>query len=140
LFRIAVNLCLALIIFTLVINFVDGLDLFMPAGEGIVVKNTSSIIEKISGYEGKMAEMWLFVVSLSGVTALMVGGVASVVTRSPAPIGIAVFGTIFWVSYVRALTVLSANQYIPNDFLLIGTCVVVFIFIGAVIGMLTGSG
>jgi len=65
---------------------------------------------------------------------------AVLAVRSPVFAGIFLFGTVFWASYVNTMIVLNLGNFVPTEFLLIGTVAMMFVFSGAVVGMLSGSG
>lgn len=135
-FRTCLFLCIGLIIFTLGLNFVNGLGVFpteIEAGVGSG-SDTSSYFSAFA--EKDTSYIWGLVIG-GGVIA---GGLISVLTRSIVPVGISIYATVFWTSYLRALGVLNIGNYIPADFLLMFTVGIVFLFIGSIVGMLTGSG
>ena len=137
-YRTCIYLCVILIIFTLSINFVDGLGAFesydaSPTEEDITVDNA---LEQISGMEGNMASLWGLVVSLGAVGAFAL----VYVSKQISPIGIYLFSTVFWTSWLRMNSVINVNGWMPLDLLVLFTVGALFIFIAAVIGMLTGSG
>lgn len=135
-FRTCLFICIAVIIFTLGLNVVNGLDVFpteIEAGAGggdDTASYFSSFAEEDTDY------IWGLVIG-GGVIA---GGLISVLTRSIVPVGISIYATVFWASYLRALGVMNIGGYIPDDFLLMFTVGIVFLFVGSVVGMLTGSG
>ena len=135
-FKAVIYICFILIIFNIVISAITGLNIFVMGEESQIQGiQTDNILEQVSGYEGDMATIWLLVTTLGGGVALG----AAWLMRSPTPIGVYIFGAIFWTSYKHAFNVLSVNNYIPSEFLLIITVGMLLLFLAAVIGMLTGS-
>lgn len=136
-YRTAVWICIAIIIFTLAINVVNSMEAFPTDYEGGATGVTSdNALEQISGLEGGMASIWALGVGLGAV-----GAVALVfISKQISPIGIYIFSAVFWTSWIRMLSVLNLGEYIPAELLLLFTVGVLFIFIAAVVGMLTGSG
>jgi len=128
-----------MVVFTLAINFVNSLEVFPIYESGFEPGgNSSDTFTNITNVEyendfGFMAILVLF----GGVGAAIVLGA---LIRSPVYLGIALFAAVFWASYINALGVININNWIPAGFLLIGTVVMIFIFAGAIIGMLSGSG
>ena len=61
-------------------------------------------------------------------------------TQSTNMIGVWLFSSVFWTSYNNAISVIDVNSWIPGDFLLMFTVAFLFLWVGAVIGILTGSG
>ena len=143
-FRIAIYLSIVMIFFNLVIGFVGGLTntdgdpVFPVAGTpGIGNVNESSILGEVTGLEDpNMNALWVSVVG----GGILVAVVLSILTRSVVPIGIHIFSTVFWTAYINCNSILSAGGFIPGGFLSIFFVGMIFLFIAALIGMLTGSG
>lgn len=137
-FQIAVSLCLLMLFFSLTANFVASMDIFPnTTGIGIDVEGNSDALSQLTGLSSPTMNA-LFV----GVTGLaFLGAVAlSTVTHSVKPIGIHLFGAVFWTSWVRMTSILGYGGYVPDELLVVFTVGVVFVFIAAIIGMLTGGG
>ena len=84
-----------------------------------------------------------FILSSTGITSII--GVAAtialaILTHSPSIIGAGIFSTVFWTSYVNVNTIISIGGYVPMSFITISFVVMGFLWVGAVIGMITGSG
>lgn len=142
LFQTCVIICITMIVFTLAINFVSGLGVFETyesgfdsSGDTDTIFNSTTNLESDDGGSG-MDALWAAVLGGAGLGAIVLAWV----TRSPVIIGVYIFSAIFWASYINALSVININNWIPAGFLLIGTVAMVFIFGGAVAGMLSGSG
>ena len=137
-FRICVYFCIALMVFTLLLNFVaaTGAFSYTPDDAGKEITDTGTVLEDVTALEEpNMDYLWLLVVGGIG-AGLVVGAL----THSVVPAGIFVFGSIFWASFINVHGILSIGGFIPTDLLTIFTVGVVFIFIAAIVGMLTGSG
>jgi len=80
-----------------------------------------------------MNDMWLAVLFGTGILGLFLAWAM----HSAVPIGVWLFSSVFWSSYGNALGVLDI---VPAEFRLIGTAVMLFIWVGAVAGMFSGSG
>ena len=135
-YRTSVYLCLALIVFTLAINFVNSLQAFDPYKSGMTDVNEENALEQISGLSGGMAGIWSIAVVGTGIGAIVLAWV----TKQIIPIGIHLFSVVFWTSWIRMWTVTDIGGYIPGEFTILFFVGAIFIFIAAVIGMLTGSG
>ena len=136
-YQSAIYLCITIIIFTLAVNFVNSLDAFPTDYEsGVTGVTSENALEEISGLKGGMASIWGLAVGLGAIGAI---GLA-VLTKQISPIGIYIFSAVFWTSWIRMTSVLNIGGYIPGGLLLLFTVGVLFVFIAAVIGMLTGSG
>jgi len=125
-------------VFTLLLNFVaiTGAFPFVEDESGKDLGNTGKILNDTTDYTSGGMD-WVWVVGIGGVA---LGVVAGALMHSVVPIGISIFGSVFWASFINVHGILSIGGYIPSDILTIFTVCVVFIFIAAIIGMLTGSG
>lgn len=128
--------CIAITAITLSISFVSGMEIF---GEHIEMGintsgNSTTIFTQLSGLTGGLEYMWGLAIGVG----LALTSVIAYATNSTTPIGIYLFAIVFWTSYTRGISIV--NGYIPASFLLIGTVMMLFMFSGAVIGMLSGSG
>jgi len=135
-FRICVYICLLLIVFNLTWAFVHSLGAFPIGEEGTSSERTSSVIEIFTGLSGGMLGLWGLVTGLGIVGAIGIGALM----HSTTPVGLFIFADVFWVSYNGTLQIMNIGNYMPAEFLLIATVGITFLFIAAVVGMLTGSG
>jgi len=137
-FQICVNICLCLVILTLSINFVVELNIFpVDMGSGLTPSDTTNeTMENITGRIGGVQNIWLMVYTGAGIGGLVIAWI----TRSTTVLGVYIFGAVFWISYIRCLSILNLGQYLPVGFIMIGTTAMGFVFIGAIAGMLSGSG
>lgn len=137
-YRTSIYLCLAIIVFTLSINFVNSLGAFnayeaQPTDEEVTVDNA---LEQISGLDGGMASLWGLAVGVG-----LAGAVVLVfISKQISPIGIYLFSTVFWTSWLKMNSVININGVMPIELMVIFTVAALFLFIAAIIGMLTGSG
>ena len=145
LYQTCVYVTLTMLLFTLAVSFVSGLGVFSPVSVGVTpgdnssdtfsdITNTSYSETDFSGQAG-MDAVWL-IGGLGGVVTFAI----ALATRSPVFVGVGLFGTVFWAAYGNTMAVLSLGNFVPEGFLVIGTVAMMFIFAGAVIGMLSGSG
>ena len=135
-FRTCTYLCMGLIVFTLAINFVNTLGAFTAYEAGGEDITSQSAIEKISGLDGGMATLWGLAVGigLAGALALVY------LSKQISPIGIYLFSTVFWTSWIRMNSVINVGGVMPVELMAIFTVGALFLFVAAMIGMLTGSG
>jgi len=127
---------LALLVFSLAANFITSLDVFpIEVNGGIETDTSEGIVEELTGLSDGLDSIWLIATFSTGAVSLL----GSVITRSPTPIAVHLFSVTFWTSYIRALTALNIGAYIPDQFLLLFTAPLIFIFIGAVISILAGG-
>jgi len=138
-FRVCVMIVFFLLGFSLIANFVGSLGIFPDVSNvGISgVNRSEDALRVLTGLEDpSMQSIFVGVTGLSFIGVIALAGL----TRSLIPIGLHLFGLVFWTSWIRMLSVLSYGGYIPGDFLLVFTVGVVFVFIAAIIGLLTGGG
>jgi len=134
-----------MIVFNLGIVFFNGIvpDMWNVnttiAGEELGITE-SNALSKITGLDNpNMNSIWLAITTLAGIGSV----VASILTHNWLPIGLYVFGEVFWTSFINMWGVIDGAGYISNNlpgFLIIFFVVMVFVFIAAIIGMITGSG
>jgi hypothetical protein len=114
----------------------------LPSGiNGSGVGIAENLSQNITGGAGKIDwnGMWLMA---TGITALGAIGIAYL-TRTTNMIGVYLFGTFFWSSWLNVIRILNDTSFLsfPGGLALIGMISVgmTFMFIGAVIGLLSGS-
>jgi len=145
-FQICVSLTIAIVVFTLAVNFVVGLGVFPVDIEMGFVSGrtanetfadlTNTTVSVDAGIITGMDALWVMVLTGGGLASLFVAWI----TRSTTILGVYVLSAVFWTSYIRCNSILNFGQYLPNEFLVMGHVVVFFVFAGAVGGMLSGSG
>ena len=141
LYQICIFFTVGLMVFTLSINFVGAMDIFGtnpdlgPSVEGNsseIEKNFTKTAEKSGGFGIDL--IWALIISTE-----VIGGLGLAwATQSTSVIGVYIFGAVFWTSYINAMSIISAVGFLPIGFLVLFTVPMIFIFIGAVIGMLSG--
>lgn len=140
-YQYCVYICIMLIIFNFAIAFVNTLDAFPTTYEvgynGTGASDTSfeNLTTNTTGSGLQMDDVWLIVVS-----AFVVGLPLVIATRSTTIIGVYIFSAVFWASYGHTLLVVHSMLTGYGDFILIGTVAMTFLWVGAVAGMLSGSG
>jgi len=136
-YRTCVYICMVIILATLVINFIDYTGAFpVEATGGVEVESSTDALSVFT--DGKFSTMDAFLLVAIGTGIAAIG--LALVTHSITPIGIHLYGAIFWGSYTNALHVLNIGGYLPTEFIVIFTAGMIFVFIASIIGMLTGSG
>lgn len=137
-FRICIFICLSLIVFNLVFAVINGLGAFPHEGEVPGQEfDESNALSRLTGLsDPNMNAIWAGVVGLSflGVVVL------AAVTHSVIPIGMHLFSTVFWTSWIHTQSILSYGGLLPDDIVSIFFVGVLFVFIAAIVGILTGSG
>ncbi len=83
-----------------------------------------------------MASLWALAIGVGAI-----GAIALVfISKQISPIGIYIFSTVFWTSWLKMNSVININGVMPVELMVIFTVAALFLFIAAIIGMLTGSG
>lgn len=130
-------------VFSLSVTLISSLGIFgsLDSGVSTDLENESSTFESISDIT--MNDFWSFLSSEEGLTSIIGLGATvglAILTRSPTLIGVGLFSTVFWTSYMNVNGILSIGGYLPVELMVIGYIVMFFLWVGAVIGMITGSG
>ena len=136
-YRTCIYLCIGLLVFTLVLNYVQSTGAFPMVGTGGQdISGTEEVLGEVTDLEEPNMD-YLWGIVIGGIAA---GLVVGAITHSIVPAGLFIFGSVFWASYIKTHVILSYGGYIPEGFLMIFSIVTVFIFIAACAGVLTGSG
>lgn len=136
-FQACMYFTIILLIFTLSVNFVSAANFFNTQTPTGVELNTSSANSTFLTLTGQTTtDLWLLVLVAAGAGGIVVAWL----THSTAILGVYLFSVIFWGSYGSMLGVTRIGNYIPVAFLFIATAALIFIWMGAIIGMLSGSG
>lgn len=142
-FQICVYLTIIMFIFSLSVSYVSGLGVFPVSVEsgfqsGDNFSGSFENVTKQPEYLGglSMDLIWGLVLTGSGLAGLFLAWL----TRSTAIIGVFIFSIAFWAAYVNTLGILNIGNYIDPNLIGIGTAAMGFIWIGAIAGMLSGSG
>lgn len=142
-FQICVYLTLIMFIFSLCVSYISGLNVFGITVEegfqpGSNFSDTFAGVTRQPEYLGgiSMDLIWGLVLTGAGIAGLFLAWV----TRSTAIIGILIFSISFWAAYGNCLSILNPMGWVDPNLIGIGTAAMGFIWVGAIIGMLTGSG
>jgi len=136
-FKICIFYCLALLVFTLLFGLVNATGAFDISPEpGLQISSTEGALGEITTLETPTMDYLWGLVAFGGISGMIIGWI----THSIVPVGVSIFGSVFWASYINTHSILSLGNFIPGELLMIITICTIFIFIAAIIGMLTGSG
>lgn len=136
-FRICIYYCIALLVFTLLFNVINATGAFdINANEGLQVSDTRSSLGELTTLSTPNMNYIIGLITLGAAAGIVVG----YLTHSMVPVGIGIFSSVFWASYINTHSILSVGSYIPSELLLIITVCTGLIFVAAIIGMATGSG
>jgi len=130
-------------VFSMTVGVISAIGVFgtLETGVDIDLDDGNQTFYGITGIT--LDNFFDFLLTSTGATALV--GVSAtialaILTHNPSIIGAGIFSTVFWTSYVNVNTILSVGGYIPMSFITISFVIMGFLWIGAVIGMITGSG
>jgi len=129
---------LSLIGVMLFINFVGAMGVFSQTETGTPIGEATDIwglATEITGIDT------IFGIAIGAGLGLGIG--LSFLTHSIAPVGISLYSSIFWSAYSKTLSLFDVGNYM-NDFGMAGVVVIVtaillMVWAGSVIGVLTGS-
>ena len=132
-----IYMTITLLVFTLAINFVDSLNVFpISLSTGMQIDNSTNAIAVVTGNsDNTINSLWTIGVGLGAGAALL----GAFVSKSATPIALYIFGSIFWTSYLRALSIITFGGYIPTEYITMFTVGVVFLFVAAFISILAGG-
>jgi hypothetical protein len=145
-FRICVIMCIGLLVFTLSVNYIQSTGAFDVGGDtGLVIDDTGDILDKTTELDAADANMdflWQAILGGVGIGIGVAAGARFLGVNINATLlgGLSVFATVFWASYIKTHGILMMGDYLPAEYTIIFTGGALFIFIAAMIGMLTGSG
>jgi len=124
-------------VFTLLFSVVHATGAFdITPEQGVQIDDTESALGDTTSLETPNMNYLITLVLAGAGVGLVIGWI----THSIVPVGISIFSTVFWAAYINAHGILSIGNFIPSELLLIFTVCTVFIFIAAIVGMITGSG
>jgi len=137
-YQTSIYLCFALMIFNLAGAVVDATNAFPTDTElGQDVNSTSSALDDLTGLDDpNMNSLWALTITLAGAVAIALAWLVHSIT----PVGIYIFGAVFWTSWIRIQSIIGFGSYLNIEFIIMIQVVIIVLFIAAVIGMLTGSG
>ena len=129
---------LSLIAVMYFINFVGSMGIFSQTETGQPIDESTdvwSLATDITGIKG------VFGIAIGAGLALGIG--LSFLTHSIAPVGISLYSSVFWSAYSGTLGLFEIGGYM-NDFGMMGVVVIItalllLIWAGSVVGVLTGS-
>lgn len=150
-FQICIYITIAMVLFTLSISFVSAMGVFQTEIEAGVVagEDTNATMQGFtvspdypSGMD--MTTLWGIVITASAAGGIVIAWI----TRSTTILGVYVFSVVFWAAYGNALSVINSmggsepylSGLIGLGFVSLATVGIGFIWIGAIAGMLSGSG
>ena len=143
-YQVCVYISVSLMVFTLVISFLGGLGVFGPLSPdwGLDTSgNQSNIVGNFTqnpDQEGGFGNAWLIV--FGGSTVLAAAGAIgiAIATQNATFVGVYIFSIYFWASYLNAVSIISFGGFLPLGFIVLFTVPVGFVFVGAIVGMLSG--
>lgn len=146
-FQICIYITIVTIIFTLSISFVGGLGVFPTNTQsGVNVGDDPAgafeDMTTLTDGQGNYGSDALWNIVAGSILGLGAGIVLGWAFHSTALLGVSIFSGIFWSSYISAFSTITSMGFLVGleSFILVGSVGMLFIFAGAVAGMLSGSG
>jgi len=133
-FRTALYIAMGMILFNVIIGWIFSTGAFPLEGNPGMELTEDNALNKLTGLTGGMEYIWLAGTTLSALASIGLAILLRVIT----PIGIWMFGEVFWTSWIRTNSVLSMGGFLPDEFLAIFFIGMMFLFIAVIIGMLVG--
>jgi hypothetical protein len=133
-----------LIVFNLTWCFIYSLGVFNIENPSFSANSSEEVLEKTTGIKGGMESVFKFATTglfpIGALAVVVTGTALGMMLKSPVPLGICLFGLVFWGSYWATYNIINLGGFVPMEFMMIATGGVVFLFVASVVGMLTGSG
>jgi len=149
-FQICVYFTVILLAVTLCINAISAMDLYGETGHvssGVDDANYNETelffglirtTEQGGKIENEITEIGMWGIISAGIGVI---GVLTVwVTGSTALLAGWIFSAFFWSSWLNLMAMINVGGWIPAPLLFVATALMIPIFIGAVIGLFSGSG
>jgi len=146
LFQICIYITMVVLTLSLLISFVGGLGVFPTYGSGLDVdgdpESAFEDMTTITDNQGNYGMNALWAIVGGSVLGLGAGMVLGWAFHSTVLLGVSIFSGVFWSSYVSALATITSNGFLIGleGLVFIGSVGMLFIFAGAIAGMLSGSG
>ena len=142
-FQLCLYFTLGIIIFSMIFGVLVGLNVFSGAdvnsGVDIDTSDKDAAFTDITGED--LQTNLLISVSAGTILGLAAGGTVSWLTHTTSAIGVGIFTGTFWGAYLNMYSILDSGSFLSDaGILIIITVVVTMLFVGAIIGMFTGSG
>jgi len=136
-FQTCVYFCILIVVFTLAVNVISSWSLFVSVEAGSAASGESdNVFSLLTGLSGGMEFIWLSLLTVGGIASIVVAKI----TFSTNIIGVWLLSSVLWSSYMRMFSVVEINNWIPLNVIVLFTTVLLFVWVSAIIGMLSGSG
>lgn len=142
-FQLCLYFTIGIIIFSMIFGLLVGLNAFgstnINSGVNIDTSSKEDAFADITGED--LQTSLLISVTAGTILGLAAGGAVSWLTHTTSAIGVGIFTGVFWGAYLNMYSILNTGEFLSDvGILIIITVVVTLLFIGAIIGMFTGSG
>ena len=149
LLQLCLFLCIGMIVFSLIFSVIAGVnvtgnghifsDQEMEEGIDIDQTNKSNAFSDITSEDLNTA---LFIsIGTGGIIGLGFGGAISWLTKTTSGLAVGLFSGVFWGSYINVSSILNAGSFLTDaGVLMIIHIIMALLFVGAIIGMFSGSG
>ena len=149
LLQLCLFICIGMIVFSLIFGLIAGIT--VANGDHIFsdVADDESININQSSKESAFKDITdqdlntaLFIsVSVGSLIGVGFGAAISWLTKTTSGLGVGLFSGVFWSSYLNVSQILNAGNFLSDaGVLIIIHIVVALLFVGAIIGMFSGSG
>jgi hypothetical protein len=141
LYQVCIFTTISLMVFSLCVNVFAGFHIFGNVGEmgpGVNMSNSNETFQNFTrgpDYPSGLTITSIWGMVLSG--SVVVGVFLAWVTQDASILGVFIFSGVFWSAFINTLVIITAIG-IPVILVTLFTVPIFFIFIGAVIGMLSG--
>jgi len=139
-FRLCIYFTICLIIFLLCVNFVSGMGIFspvetdMPSSSGHdAFSVATNVFVSVTGFSGGVLAVFALLSTIGGIAAV---GLA-LVLRNTNVIAVYLFSVLYWTSFNGFFNTVNINNFIPFDFLVAILVGLFFLWVAAIMGMLT---
>ena len=142
-FQLCLYITIGMVVFSLIFSLLAGISVFSEEQpkEGIEIETTDKD-NSFYSITGQDLEKSLLLSAVTGsIIGIATGGLLSFLTKTTSGIGVGLFSGVFWGAYTNVNNIINAGSYLDNVGLMVIIHVVVgMLFVGAIIGMFTGSG
>jgi len=140
LFRLALYITIILMLFNLgwgLLRSLDGTVFAESSDQSAINASTDmGVMQQLTGISPSEQNIWGFILTIGAAASLLF----SWMVHSLVPTAMYLFGVGFWGSYNATLSAVNIGGYIPGEFMLLVTAAMGFLFLGAMIGLMTGNG
>lgn len=135
-YQVCIFFTIGLMVFTMSMNVINSFDVFgniEPTG-GVMTGNTTNSTFLSFSKQTFNSDLWVLILAGGLLTSVPI----MVLTQSVSIGGVYLFAVYFWGSFFTALNILYIGGFLPLILIPLFVVPIIFLFIGAIIGMLAG--